>query len=126
MEKASNIKLLVLAGSLRLAPSYFDMPMPGQPEVFLGRSHELLGTDRRLQPESAIASYATTSRAWSRSSARRERPRPASPSLPGVRVERESRALRGVQVSLSVPKLSAAAKAESGLRSAGVLRASSG
>ncbi|MEJ5928092.1 NADPH-dependent FMN reductase [Corynebacterium sp. H128] len=34
--------------NLRLALSYFDMPLPGQPEVFLGRSPELFDADGRL------------------------------------------------------------------------------
>lgn len=31
--------------NLRLALSYFDMPMPGQPEVFLGQSPTLVGPE---------------------------------------------------------------------------------
>ncbi|MGV9183871.1 NADPH-dependent FMN reductase [Arcanobacterium canis] len=34
--------------NLRLALSYFDMPTPGQPEVFLGKSPELFGEDGKL------------------------------------------------------------------------------
>jgi possible flavin reductase len=39
---------------VRLALSYFDMPMPGQPEVFLGNSPELLGEDGKIEPSSTI------------------------------------------------------------------------
>lgn len=41
--------------NLRLALSYFDMPMPGQPEVFLGQSDTLIGEDGKLEPEKTIA-----------------------------------------------------------------------
>ena len=34
--------------NLRLALSYFDMPMLGQPEVFLGNSDKLIGEDGRI------------------------------------------------------------------------------
>lgn len=40
--------------NLRLALSYFDMEFPGQPEVFLGQSHRLLGEDGRIQNSSTI------------------------------------------------------------------------
>ncbi len=40
--------------NLRLALSYFDMPMPGLPEVFLGQSPTLLGEDGRLEPQKTI------------------------------------------------------------------------
>lgn len=38
--------------NLRLALSYFDMPMPGQPEVFLGQSPTLLDEEGRISSES--------------------------------------------------------------------------
>ncbi len=38
--------------NLRLALSYFDMPTPGQPEVFLSRSPELLDDEGRISQES--------------------------------------------------------------------------
>ena len=41
--------------NLRLALSYFDMPTPGQPEVFLAQSPTLIGEDGRLEPEKTIA-----------------------------------------------------------------------
>lgn len=34
--------------NLRLALSYFDMPLPGQPEVFLGNSPELLDEEGKI------------------------------------------------------------------------------
>lgn len=40
--------------NLRLALSYFDMPMPGQPEVFLGGSHELLFPEGGFRNESTV------------------------------------------------------------------------
>ncbi|WQN46010.1 NADPH-dependent FMN reductase [Actinotignum schaalii] len=39
--------------NLRLALSYFDMPMPGQPEVFLGRSPELFDESGKLKADTA-------------------------------------------------------------------------
>lgn len=41
--------------NLRLALSYFDMPILGQPEVFLGRSDTLIGADNRIEPEDTVA-----------------------------------------------------------------------
>lgn len=41
--------------NLRLALSYFDMPTVGQPEVFLGQSDTLIGSDDKLQPEKTVA-----------------------------------------------------------------------
>lgn len=41
--------------NLRLALSYFDMPSPGQPEVFLGQSHTLIGADDKVQPQETVA-----------------------------------------------------------------------
>lgn len=38
--------------NVRLALSYFDMPTPGQPEVFLGNSPDLLDSDGRIGPDS--------------------------------------------------------------------------
>lgn len=38
--------------NLRLALSYFDMPTPGQPEVFLGNSSELLDSKGMIGPDS--------------------------------------------------------------------------
>ena len=40
--------------NLRLALSYFDMPTPGQPEVFLGNSPSLIGEDGKIKEESTI------------------------------------------------------------------------
>ncbi|MGQ4494590.1 NADPH-dependent FMN reductase [Dermabacteraceae bacterium P13095] len=40
--------------NLRLALSYFAMPLTGQPEVFLGNSHGLIGEDGKLNNESTI------------------------------------------------------------------------
>ncbi|ERS52857.1 MULTISPECIES: NADPH-dependent FMN reductase [unclassified Corynebacterium] len=40
--------------NVRLALSYFDMPMPGQPEVFLGNSPQLIGEDGKIEPSSTI------------------------------------------------------------------------
>lgn len=40
--------------NLRLALSYFEMPITGQPEVFLGRSDELLDEDGKLKDQSTI------------------------------------------------------------------------
>ncbi|MDO5747396.1 MAG: NADPH-dependent FMN reductase [Actinomycetaceae bacterium] len=40
--------------SLRLALSYFDMPTPGQPEVFLGQSPTLFNDDGTFNNESTI------------------------------------------------------------------------
>lgn len=40
--------------NLRLALSYFDMPMPGQPEVFLGQSPTLLDDSGTIVPEKTI------------------------------------------------------------------------
>lgn len=37
--------------NLRLALSYFAMPMTGQPEVFLSRSHEMLDADGKFKDE---------------------------------------------------------------------------
>lgn len=37
--------------NLRLALSYFDMPLPGQPEVFLGNSPELLDEDGKINSD---------------------------------------------------------------------------
>ncbi|SDS39622.1 NADPH-dependent FMN reductase [Corynebacterium timonense] len=41
--------------NLRLALSYFDMPMPGQPEVFLGQSPTLLAEDGTFSNETTYA-----------------------------------------------------------------------
>ncbi|ALA68139.1 NADPH-dependent FMN reductase [Corynebacterium lactis] len=41
--------------NLRLALSYFDMPMLGQPEVFLGNSPWLLDSEGNIVPEDTIA-----------------------------------------------------------------------
>ncbi|AKK11130.1 NADPH-dependent FMN reductase [Corynebacterium uterequi] len=38
--------------NLRLALSYFDMPLPGQPEVFLGNSPTLIGDDGTFTQDS--------------------------------------------------------------------------
>lgn len=46
--------------NLRLALSYFDMPMPGQPEVFLGQSPTLITSDGQWLSESTrvfVADY---------------------------------------------------------------------
>lgn len=40
--------------NLRLALSYFDMPLPGQPEVFLGQSPSLLDEGGNIVVESSI------------------------------------------------------------------------
>lgn len=40
--------------NLRLALSYFDMPTPGQPEVFLSQSPTLLDEDGRVAQESTV------------------------------------------------------------------------
>lgn len=40
--------------NLRLALSYFDMPFPGQPEVFLSQSPTLIGEDGHFTQESTI------------------------------------------------------------------------
>lgn len=40
--------------NLRLALSYFDMPMPGQPEVFLGQSPTLFDDRGRITQESTV------------------------------------------------------------------------
>lgn len=40
--------------NLRLALSYFDMPMPGQPEVFLSQSPDLINIEGRFTQESTI------------------------------------------------------------------------
>lgn len=48
--------------TLRLALSYFDMPMPGQPEVFIGNSPELFDNNGMMTAESTrefIADYIT-------------------------------------------------------------------
>lgn len=41
--------------NLRLALSYFDMQFPGQPEVFLGQSPELLNEDGTFKDESTTS-----------------------------------------------------------------------
>lgn len=41
--------------NLRLALSYFDMPLPGQPEVFLGQSPTLLTEDGTINNEKTEA-----------------------------------------------------------------------
>lgn len=41
--------------NLRLALSYFDMPLPGQPEVFLGQSSSLFDDHGRIAQESTVA-----------------------------------------------------------------------
>ena len=46
--------------NLRLALSYFDMPLMGQPEVFLGKSASLIAEDGSLANESTrdfVAGY---------------------------------------------------------------------
>ncbi|MGO2092743.1 MAG: NADPH-dependent FMN reductase [Microbacterium gubbeenense] len=40
--------------NLRLALSYFDMPTPGQPEVFLSQSPTLFGEDGNISQESTV------------------------------------------------------------------------
>ncbi|MEW6950040.1 NADPH-dependent FMN reductase [Trueperella pyogenes] len=40
--------------NLRLALSYFDMPLPGQPEVFLGQSASLFDEDGSIKEESTV------------------------------------------------------------------------
>lgn len=40
--------------NLRLALSYFDMPLPGQPEVFLGQSASLFDEDGNIKEESTV------------------------------------------------------------------------
>ncbi|OKL45879.1 NADPH-dependent FMN reductase [Boudabousia marimammalium] len=40
--------------NLKLALSYFAMPMVLQPEVFIGNSHDLIGEDDRINNESTI------------------------------------------------------------------------
>ncbi|WCC80375.1 NAD(P)H-dependent oxidoreductase [Cutibacterium equinum] len=40
--------------NLRLALSYFDMPMPGQPEVFLGQSPTLFDESGKIGPERTV------------------------------------------------------------------------
>lgn len=40
--------------NLRLALSYFDMPIMGQPEVFLGKSPSLLDEDGKIAVESTV------------------------------------------------------------------------
>ncbi|MGO1809714.1 MAG: NADPH-dependent FMN reductase [Canibacter sp.] len=40
--------------NLRLALSYFDMPTPGQPEVFLSQSPSLFDDDDRITQESTV------------------------------------------------------------------------
>ena len=40
--------------NLKLALSYFAMPMVAQPEVFLGNSHDLIGEDGRIEPERTV------------------------------------------------------------------------
>lgn len=41
--------------NLRLALSYFDMPLPGQPEVFLGQSPSLFDSHDRIAHDSTVA-----------------------------------------------------------------------
>lgn len=41
--------------NLRLALSYFDMPQPGQPEVFLGQSPSLFDVHDRIAQKSTVA-----------------------------------------------------------------------
>lgn len=40
--------------NLRLALSYFDMPTPGQPEVFLSQPPGLIGADDRIAQQSTV------------------------------------------------------------------------
>lgn len=40
--------------NLRLALSYFDMPSPGQPEVFLGNSPQYIDDNGKLTPEKTV------------------------------------------------------------------------
>ena len=40
--------------NLRLALSYFDMPTPGQPEVFLSQSPTLVDQDRHISQDSTV------------------------------------------------------------------------
>lgn len=40
--------------NLRLALSYFDMPTPGQPEVFLSQSPSLVGASGKITQESTV------------------------------------------------------------------------
>lgn len=40
--------------NLRLALSYFDMPMPGQPEVFVGQCPSLVDNSGTITPEATV------------------------------------------------------------------------
>ncbi|KUF07304.1 NADPH-dependent FMN reductase [Leucobacter sp. G161] len=59
--------------NLRLALSYFDMPAPGQPEVHIGRSHEVVAANGLFVDESTdafVSDYVTRFADLVRASAR--------------------------------------------------------